>query len=44
MERTLTQGMPYKQIVKFAAPLLLGNIIQQLYYKADVYIVAGHLL
>ncbi|WP_394514268.1 MATE family efflux transporter [Priestia aryabhattai] len=40
MERTLTQGTPYKQIVKFTIPLLLGNIIQQLYYTADAYIVS----
>ncbi|MEM5002884.1 MATE family efflux transporter [Priestia megaterium] len=40
MEKTLTQGIPYKQIVKFTIPLLLGNIIQQLYYTADAYIVS----
>lgn len=40
MEKTLTQGIPYKQIIKFTIPLLLGNIIQQLYYTADAYIVS----
>ncbi|MEC0304549.1 MATE family efflux transporter [Terribacillus saccharophilus] len=40
MENTLTQGTPYKKIIRFTIPLLLGNLIQQLYYTADAYIVS----
>ena len=35
----LTQGTPWKQILTFSIPMLLGNIAQQLYNTADTVIV-----
>lgn len=35
----LTEGTPWKQILKFSVPMLLGNIAQQLYNTADTVIV-----
>ena len=35
----LTEGTPWKQILKFSLPMLLGNIAQQLYNTADTVIV-----
>ena len=37
----MTQGSPYKRIMEFSIPMLLGNIAQQLYNTADSVIV-GH--
>ena len=31
----MTQGNPYKLIVMFSIPLLIGNIFQQLYNMVD---------
>lgn len=39
MERNLTEGNSFKQILSFAFPLLLGNLFQQLYNIADLMIV-----
>ena len=39
MERSLTEGNSFKQIIWFAFPLLLGNLFQQLYNLADTVIV-----
>lgn len=36
----LTQGKPYKQIILFTIPLLLGNLFQQFYNMADAFIVS----
>lgn len=37
----MTQGSPYKRILEFSVPMILGNIAQQLYNTADSVIV-GH--
>jgi len=37
--RDMTQGEPWKRIMEFAVPMLLGNIAQQLYNTADSIIV-----
>ncbi|MBD1381964.1 MATE family efflux transporter [Metabacillus arenae] len=40
MESTLTQGKPYKQIIRFTLPLLIGNLFQQIYNMVDAFIVS----
>lgn len=40
MERSLTQGKPYRQIISFTIPLLLGNLFQQFYSMVDAFIVS----
>lgn len=40
-ELSMTNGDPYKLLIKFSLPLLLGNIFQQLYSTVDTLIV-GH--
>ena len=37
--RDLTQGAPWKRILEFALPMLIGNFAQQLYNTADSVIV-----
>jgi len=37
--RDLSQGRPWKRIIEFAIPMLIGNIAQQLYNTADSIIV-----
>ena len=37
--RDMTQGAPWKRIMEFAMPMLLGNLAQQLYNTADSIIV-----
>ena len=37
--RDLTQGAPWKRIMEFALPMLIGNFAQQLYNTADSVIV-----
>lgn len=39
----LTEGSPFQLIIRFAIPLILGNLLQQLYNFADTMIV-GHFL
>jgi len=39
--RDMTQGAPWKRIMEFALPMLIGNFAQQLYNTADSVIV-GH--
>ena len=39
--KDMTQGAPWKRIMEFTVPMLLGNIAQQLYNTADSVIV-GH--
>jgi len=43
LERNLTEGSPFKLIVAFAIPMILGNLFQQLYNFVDTMIV-GHFL
>ncbi len=43
MARTLTTGAPWRVILLFAVPLLLGNVVQQLYQVADAIVVGRHL-
>ncbi len=38
----MTEGTPWKKIVSFAIPLLIGNIAQQLYNTADSVIVGKY--
>ena len=37
--KDMTQGSPWKRILEFSIPMLLGNIAQQLYNTADTVIV-----
>lgn len=39
MIQDLTRGNPASLIVKFALPLLIGNLFQQLYQVSDIIIV-----
>ena len=39
--RDMTQGSPWKRIMEFALPMLLGNFAQQLYNTVDS-VVVGH--
>ncbi len=43
MQRELTEGSPFKLIISFSVPMILGNLFQQLYNFVDTMIV-GHLL
>ena len=36
----LTAGKPYQQIIRFAVPLLIGNLFQQFYNMADAFIIS----
>lgn len=39
MARTLTTGSPWRVILAFSVPLLIGNVVQQLYQVADAVVV-----
>jgi putative MATE family efflux protein len=39
MAKVLTAGRPWRVILLFAIPLLIGNVVQQLYQVADAFIV-----
>lgn len=41
--RTLTTGSPWRVILAFSVPLLIGNVVQQLYQFADAIVVGRHL-
>ena len=41
--RDLTEGTPWKRIVGFATPMLIGNIAQQFYNTADSIIVGRYI-
>ncbi|GAA1642746.1 MATE family efflux transporter [Microbacterium flavum] len=43
MSRTLTTGSPWRGILAFSVPLLIGNVVQQLYQFADAVVVGRHL-
>ena len=40
--RDMTQGTPWKRIMEFAMPMLVGNLAQQLYNTADSVIVGRY--
>ena len=42
-EQVLTGGKPWKCLVQFAIPLLLGNLFQQFYSMADSFIISRFL-
>src|SRR5665811_1130246 len=37
----MTQGRPWKRILEFAIPMLIGNFVQQIYNATDAAVV-GH--
>ena len=37
--KDMTLGSPWKRILEFSVPMLLGNLAQQLYNTADTVIV-----
>ncbi len=39
--RDMTQGTPWKRILEFAVPMLIGNFVQQIYNATDAAVV-GH--
>ena len=41
MTKDLTRGTPWKLIVQFALPIMLGSLLQQLYNTADTIIVGN---
>ena len=43
MPVVLTRGAPWRVILLFAVPLLIGNIVQQLYQFADAAVIGRHL-
>ena len=43
MPKVLTAGRPWRVILAFAVPLLVGNVVQQLYQVVDA-IVVGRVL
>lgn len=40
--RDMTEGAPWKNLLVFAVPMLIGNIVQQLYNTADTIIVGRY--
>ena len=43
MATSLTTGRPWRVILAFSVPLLIGNIVQQLYQFVDTIVVGRHL-
>ena len=43
MQHSLTQGPNTKNILLFALPLMLGNLLQQMYNIADTWVVGRFL-
>ena len=43
MSKALTTGSPWRVILVFAVPLLVGNVVQQLYQVVDAIVVGRHL-
>lgn len=43
MATSLTTGRPWRVILAFSIPLLIGNVVQQLYQFADAIVVGRHL-
>src|SRR5574344_1651043 len=40
--RDMSEGMPWKRIVEFSVPMLIGNIAQQLYSTVDSIVVGKY--
>ncbi|MFK4762795.1 MATE family efflux transporter [Microbacterium sp. ZW T5_45] len=43
MATSLTTGRPWRVILSFSVPLLLGNVVQQMYQFVDAIVVGRHL-
>ena len=43
MQRSLTKGLISSSILLFALPLMLGNLLQQMYNIADTWVVGRFL-
>ena len=43
MNRDLTKGNVTKSILLFAGPMIMGNLLQQLYNVADTFIVGKYI-
>ena len=43
MKKDLTQGTVTRTMLLFACPMILGNLLQQLYNIADTFIVGRYL-
>lgn len=43
MSTTLTTGRPWRVMLRFSVPLLVGNVVQQLYQFIDAIVVGRHL-
>ena len=43
MTTALTTGRPWRVILLFSVPLLIGNVVQQLYHFVDAVVVGRHL-
>ena len=43
MTKDLTSGNPFKIILLFTLPLMLGNLLQQMYNIADTWVVGRFL-
>ena len=41
--RDMTEGTPWKRILEFSIPMLIGNIAQQFYNTADSIIVGRYI-
>ena len=41
--KDMTEGTPWKRIVEFAIPMLIGNVAQQFYNTADSIIVGRYI-
>jgi len=39
----LTNGKPWKLLLQFSIPMLIGNVLMQLYHVADYYIVGNYI-
>ena len=39
MEKDMTKGSPFRLILAFTVPLIIGNVFQQLYNMVDAIIV-----
>ena len=39
----LTDGKPWKLLLQFSIPMLIGNVLMQLYHVADFYIVGNYI-
>lgn len=43
MEKNLTSGGITAALLKFAAPMIVGNLLQQVYNLADTFVVGRYL-